>query len=420
MILLFCPLFSFSPLVPNRELSPDQLHKIEELVADYRLKTWQDSSPYYFEYSQKDIDTFAEVFNATQSHINLKIVLGDHLFFNTATYKMELLGIPFYVNIKGQGRFSIHYGKIHLTPGALHIGYLKIPPFLHRSILNIFADYHVELGFPLPFLKEIETLQLKNKRIFIKLRQALSAKDFLLFAPPEKIRLQPEEKRFIQQVVFQVILILKDESSSSTLFDQLVRLTFQKTNQLGHDQYDPVTLNKLSLLSLGMFYRIPIISENIGLEEELEKLFESANIQLYRYKIFKRKDWAKHFVYSAVLTALLGEEITERIGAVKEIRDFKFSGFSFSDLLADQAGAIFAKQLLSTPKNGKLLQKRIIAQFQIQDFFPNKKDLPDNMKRKEFEKMFEFPESRKYRKMMKEIRSQVYQSAAYQSLSEPN
>ena len=411
-------IFSFTPLVPDKKVSSEALHHIEKLVADYRLKIWEKAPPYLFQYNQDDIDTFANIFNSTQKEINIKIAFEKEQFQTHTSYRLSFLGYPLFVNLRGEGTFEIDGKKIIVQPHSLQIGFIKIPTFLYHNVLKLVSRYHSELGLPIPFIEDINYIRLKENILCIKLNRSLSAGDILRFAPQKKIRISAEEKRFIQQVVFQTLLTLKDEPSKSELFKKLLYLSFQTTYQLGKDKYDTLTLNKLSILSMGLFYRMPIFSEKIGIDDELEKLFQTANVKLYQYKIFRRKDWAKHFVYSAVLTALLGEEITKKIGAVKEIRDFKFSGFSFSDLLADRAGAIFAKQLLSTPENAEFLQRKILSGFNIKDFFPNKRDLPDNMKRKEFEEKFEFTESEQYQKIMKNINQQIYQSPAYRELNE--
>lgn len=409
-------ILSLTPMVSDKRVTPETLDRIEKLIADYRLKIWKKSPPYQFQYNQSDIDTFIDIFNSTHKEINISVTLEKKQFQAVVSYQFSFLGYPIFINLKGKGIFEIDRKEMTITPNSLQVGSIQIPSFFYHSALALVARYHSDLGLPIPFIEDINHIKLRKNLLHIKLNRSLSAGDILRFAPQKKIRISPNEKRFIQQVVFQILLILKDEPAETDLFKKLVSFSFQTTDRLGKDKYDTLTLNKLSVLSMGLFYRIPIISEKIGIDDELDQLFQVANVKLYKYKIFRRKDWAKHFVYSAVLTTLLGEEITKRIGAVKEIRDFKFSGFSFSDLLADRAGAIFAKQLLSTPENGAILRRKILSGFQVEDFFPNKQDLPDNMKRTEFEEQFKSAESEQYQKIMKEINHQIYQSYAYQDL----
>lgn len=409
-------IFSLQPLVVEKEVSSRSLQQIENLIANYRLKIWKKSPPYYFEYNQEDINAFIHIFNSTHTSVNIKLALKGEQFLTQATYQVSFFGFPLFINMKGVGAGGISQNKLTVSPNQLKIGFLKIPNFLYHSVFSLISRYHSELGLPTLNIGDINYIQLKNEILHVKLNRGLSAQDILNFAPQKKIRLSPQEKQLIQQITFQTLLNLKDETTGTDLFQKLVKHSFQLGHNLGKKHYETQTLNKLSILSIGLFYQIPIISEEIGIDDELSALFKTANIKLYRYKIFKRKDWARHFVYSAVLTALLGEEITKKIGEVKEIRDFKFSGFSFSDLLADRAGAIFAKTLLTTPENGQYLRNKIISDFLIEDFFPNQSDLPDNLKKEEFEKIFEFSESELYQKTMRNINTQIYQSRAYQTL----
>ena len=62
-----------------------------------------------------------------------------------------------------------------------------------------------------------------------------------------------------------------------------------------------------------------------------------------------RADLAKHWAFSAALTAVLGEEASGSLGEWKELHDSlpQGSGFSFVDLAADRSGFHFARKALN-------------------------------------------------------------------------
>ncbi len=100
-----------------------------------------------------------------------------------------------------------------------------------------------------------------------------------------------------------------------------------------------------------------------------------------RATIFGRHDLALHFVLSCVLTVQLGPSAAEQLGIAKEIKDAHGeSGFSFVDLSADMAGVAFATHVL----DGKIPLDKLADSFNIRDYMPDIKDLPEGISWKDF------------------------------------
>jgi hypothetical protein len=72
----------------------------------------------------------------------------------------------------------------------------------------------------------------------------------------------------------------------------------------------------------------------------------------------ERDDLAKHWAFSAALTAILGERVAGNLGEWKELHDSlpSGSGFSFVDLAADRSGLHVARKALDPRSAGPTVQ----------------------------------------------------------------
>jgi hypothetical protein len=99
-----------------------------------------------------------------------------------------------------------------------------------------------------------------------------------------------------------------------------------------------------------------------------------------------REDLAQHFVISAALAVLLGEQTTESLGVLKEVSDSRpgGSGFSFADLAADWAGLAFAEGV----RRGTIPVERLAHGFRLADFVPPTAGLPEGLTAEQFSRQF--------------------------------
>lgn len=102
-----------------------------------------------------------------------------------------------------------------------------------------------------------------------------------------------------------------------------------------------------------------------------------------------RGDYVQHFTLSAALAAIAGEELADRAGLYKEVRDTHGgSGFSFSDLAADRAGARFGMRATATPDAARQVQALIAGSRDTALYLPEIRDLPEFLPLSEFERRY--------------------------------
>lgn len=121
-----------------------------------------------------------------------------------------------------------------------------------------------------------------------------------------------------------------------------------------------------------------------------------------------RNDFAKHFIASAAITAYSNTKLSDAIGLYKEIADLhKGSGFSFSDIAANRAGARFGEKAVASLEDAHQLQQILSKGLNDADLMPSWSDLPDQMSEKQFKTRFGNTETPAYQKMMQVIDNRI-------------
>lgn len=138
--------------------------------------------------------------------------------------------------------------------------------------------------------------------------------------------------------------------------------------------------------------------------------FDTADDHQRQYATFlyQRRDMAKHFMTSALLTAVGNRSLAVILGQEKELSDAKWgSGFSFIDLAGDRAGIRFGKMATDSQKSARRLQKFMAKIKNYRAFMPEVRDLPENMSDKVFKDKFGSIDSPAYQMMLKKIDNRI-------------
>jgi uncharacterized protein YfiM (DUF2279 family) len=127
-----------------------------------------------------------------------------------------------------------------------------------------------------------------------------------------------------------------------------------------------------------------------------------------------RPDLAQHFIVSAVIAAAAGTPIAAAAGIYKELNDARDgSGFSFSDLAADQAGERFGALATQSDQSAREIQRRVAAGVRDADVMPGIAGLVDNMPDAELQRRFGGVGSPAYNNVIEDITRRVLALALY-------
>lgn len=131
-----------------------------------------------------------------------------------------------------------------------------------------------------------------------------------------------------------------------------------------------------------------------------------------------REDWLAHFVVSAGMTALVGDQLAESIGVQKELTDAVAkgkgdgTGFSFTDLNADFAGITFAAWLIDA--KSRLPVEKSAKCFRGDEFVPSIEGLRDGLTLAEFEAAWGSTNDARFLEERRRLRARTKECKGYQ------
>lgn len=127
-----------------------------------------------------------------------------------------------------------------------------------------------------------------------------------------------------------------------------------------------------------------------------------------------RRDLVLHFMLSMANSLLMGDAMASSLGVIKENSDAKKldegkgTGFSFCDLLANEAGIRLARLAKEAPTSLKTSKAK-----NLNRFMPSLKGLPEGLGLEKFKKDFGGTADKRFHKKMKSIRDRINACPAY-------
>ena len=124
--------------------------------------------------------------------------------------------------------------------------------------------------------------------------------------------------------------------------------------------------------------------------------------------LHRRIDLGRHFTVSAALAALLDREVSVSVGMEKEVSDSReFTGFSFSDIAANRAGARFGDLATASERTARRVQEWMEQAESDTDIMPVVRDLPDHLPEQELKRRFGEPGEGAYERVLEEIEARI-------------
>lgn len=192
----------------------------------------------------------------------------------------------------------------------------------------------------------------------------------LLIAPDDQARMLAHAQR--------LDALLKPYRHGSTV--PLTTVIAPLFAEVQHDDAAPE--NRAALTALGAY--LSGISLPRLLEGDSRSIRRAPPVLL---TLHGRRDFAEHFVISAALSANGGSRLANAIGLVKEEEDAeRGSGFSFTDMAANRAGARLGEH--ATSDHAAEIRHLLARAHTDADLLPDFRDLPEYMPEAEFERRF--------------------------------
>jgi hypothetical protein len=188
--------------------------------------------------------------------------------------------------------------------------------------------------------------------------------------------------------------IRKRKVGSSLDLPRLMRPVFERASQRGGDA---AAENRAALIALGAY--VSGISMKKLLTDSGRTTRRAPDVAL---TLYKRADWPQHYLIAAALSVSAGSRVANIIGLAKEEDDTRSgSGFSFTDLAVDKAGAQLGE--LSQGSMAARIQTRLAEADADAALCPRVADLPEFIGEEEFSRRFGKVGSPAYHKVIAEI-----------------
>lgn len=186
-------------------------------------------------------------------------------------------------------------------------------------------------------------------------------------------------------------------------FERLVAAAFQLAQDRSREN-DPVLENRAAILTLAILLGHRRVEHLVGPVTDPE-LRLNARRHARGVTLRGRTDWCHHFFVSAALALISNPKLADQAGLFKEEADSADggSGFSFSDLLADRAGARFALAATRDKGAARQTQQRLADGFALGILFPEAADLPEGIPDAQLQSEYGGPGGEKYEAMIAEI-----------------
>lgn len=210
-----------------------------------------------------------------------------------------------------------------------------------------------------------------------------------------KLLIAPDDRARLLAYAGQLDVLLKPHSHGSIV--PLVSIMGPLFTYAQHTGNDAREENRAALTALAAY--LGGISLPRLMEDNDRSIRRAPRVLL---SLYGRRDFAEHFVISAALSANGGSRLANAIGLMKEEEDAgKGSGFSFTDLANDRAGARLGD--LATSDHAVRIQQLLAHARSDADVLPDFRDLPEFMPRTEFDRRFGPIGGRRYQHVIKGI-----------------
>ena len=332
---------------------------------------------------------------------------------------MPIPGRSRYLNVDAQGSVSCAQGRFNMRADGLRIGRVEVPVFMLRTLSRIVSSAANDDERVRSILQVVKGIDLNARAVTLTYGHGAPPKGFIASLFHDSVADQVD----IPVVRAQILNLIASAGTMPKGSDERFGAAVQTAFRFARERSSPnraVQENRNALLALGIILGHHRVETLIGrfmddsTRAAVKRSFQGTTLR-------KREDWPKHFFVSAALTVIAAGNVSDATGLFKEEKDAGGgSGFSFGDLLADRSGTTFAEVATRNEQSARALQDRLARGFNVDDYFPDAHDLPENLQDAEFRARYGGVGGEGYRRLMAEIERRIARCAAYSGRTPSN
>lgn len=328
------------------------------------------------------------------------------------TMPWQFIGRTYYVNA------TIHIEAVQgpLQLKQVQVGKVTLPGRFALNLLSWVADEAWGQGSGAQLLAKVRSVSVHDQELTVELEKpqgfgvsSLKQQGVALYRKFTGADSLKQDIEIYYQLAEQ--FSRQQQESSLVPYLQLVFREAQRRTKASDDPERAVVENTAAIYGLAQL----LGGKNLQLMvNEVKHDDEQAALKV---TLARRRDLQQHFIYSATLHLLTSQNMSATVGETKELLDSLQggSGFSFVDLLADKAGARFARLATLSPQHAQAVQAFFSStDRQESDVFPSKARLPEGMPKELFEQKYQSIDSTLYQQIVEEIERRLDALPLYQ------
>ena len=395
-----CLAFSRTPAVQTSDvLTPEMVGRAERLLRQHDPRWARDGQVRTAQIEAGDLRLMAS-YAASRAGAAMDIDVGNGVAVVRTSIPIPHSPIGGYLNISTAFEDSAGVPR----PTRVWIGRLPLPDVLAswalgQAIRRLYHPDSAELAATM-----IRSVSMRDGRVHIEYQWREDAADrmrAMAVSAEDAARLRTYHDR----VVSVIGTLPQSRRSLVELLGPLMQLAAERSAQGA----DPVVENRAAIMAV-TFYANGIRMSAVVPDAESWPRPGRRTLLLRG-----RGDLTQHFTISALLAATAGTPFSHVVGLYKEIADSRGgSGFSFSDLAADRAGAMFGTLAV---ESADALQKGLTAGLAEEDVMPEIADLVDGLPEPEFLRRFGSVGSPGYDRVVRDIDRRVAQCRLFAAVT---
>lgn len=323
--------------------------------------------------------------------------------------------LPLYLNV--EARFEQDQGRARLQ--HLKAGYLPLPTVVIRALERVavfqFAPSSDTSRDLAELRRSIVDYRLTQDRLQLRLEWAPDVLSKLRSQAQQLFVSDEDRQRILTyhnkiQTLATDAMEVRRQVSLQTFMQPLFALAQERTAVSGADA---VAENRALLQTLSVFANQMPLDRLIGDHQAPEA--PAMVVMLHQ-----RNDLGLHFVSAAAIAASAGVGVAEILSNSKEVHDARYgTGFSFSDVTANVAGATLGRVATSSPEAAKLIQERLMRADSESDYMPLPRTDADGLDENSFAAEFGDRSSPVYLERIEEIENSVRALPLYDQIVSP-
>lgn len=405
------------PSVPDMAtLDNAEIARIEELLLEAAPTRATADGLYELELSNEDLNLLlrygVEVFGLSQD-LAADTQLGNDAFSTQLSVRLSEELVPLFLNFRVD--FLAGDGQPRLD--KVHIGRLQVPERLLRYGLD---EFRLAMERRSPAYQELyEFLQQINR---VSTTDGVMSLDMdwdpalvsSIRNEAQQLFVSPDDQERIARHYRKIAEITQTlpRVRQARLITFLVPL-FEEALIASESGSDPIAENRTLFQALATYMFREDIALLIG-TQLAQNLPEARHIDL---EIHRREDSASHLISVATITASAGAEIASMLATTKEAYDARYrTGFSFSDLAANETGVLLASMATRDANTAMVIQQRMAMVEKDSDFMPMFGSVQDGISESDFTALYQNRASTEFQNRLEEIRELVRERPVFESL----